>query len=188
MTKSEFVGLIIKRLPEQSEVHSRTIELAVSSIFNDLIFKRFKKGEIDQFAKTYDNIEVKKDGNSFYCDLPISLIPSPNVFGNVRRIFPSEEDNTLFIMIHPNRVRLILHDDVFKTFAAIPYFLKGVNRVYFPVKNMIGIESVSMNIIPSITDYDHEEHIMLPGGSEFRIIQEIANLFIGTPEKDKTND
>lgn len=188
MTKDEFITLINKRLPEQSEVHNRTIELSVASIFNDIIFKRFKKGEIDQFALPYENNEIKQDSNdNFYCDLPINLIPSPSVFGNVRRIYPSDEDDIFFVMIHPNRVRLIKHDDLFKTMAAIPYYLKG-KTAQFPVKNMVGITHVDMNIIPAITDYGWEDHIMMPGGSELSIIKEIASLFVDTPPKDKVND
>jgi len=188
MRKDEFIGLIKKRLPEQSEVHNRTIELSVSSLFNDIIFKRFKKGELDQFALPYENIEVQKSGDKFYCDLPVKLIPSPTVFGNVRRIYPSDEDDTFFIMIHPNRVRLIKHDDLFKAVPVIPYYLKGTNKVFFPVKNMSGITHVDMNIIPPITAYDWEDEIMMPAGSEYNIVKEVASLFMNTPPKDKVND
>jgi len=189
MTKAEFISLIKKRLPETSEVHSKTVELSISTLFSDIIFSKFKRGEIDQFAKPYPDIEVKTDAKGkFYCDLPVKIIASPSGFGSVRRIYPSEEEGILFLMIHPVKVRLIKHDEVYKVLGAIPYYLKGGNKVMFPVKNMKGISQVDMNIIPLFSEYEMDEEVVMPGGSEWTIVKEIAALFAGTPPKDKVND
>lgn len=189
MTKGEFIDLIKKRLPEQMEIHGRTIELSISSIFSDLVFSRSKSAEIDQFAKYYPDNEVKQDESGrFYCDLPVKITPTPMAMGSVRRVFSQQEDDIIFVLIHPVRTRLIKHDEAFRVINAIPYYLRDGNKVIFATKNMKGIESVDMNIVPEFDSYDYSETVRMPGGQEWNIIKEIVALLVGTPEKDKAND
>lgn len=172
------ISLIQNRLG-LDRYHEEVVKEALARAYNTLM------GEVDNlgpFKKTYNNIEVQKDGNQYYSELPVSVM---NVEEGVD-VNPVNQDDIVFVPVEDNEVAVMNNLDVRLISDTIPFLVQG-NKIMFSWMND-DVGKVRVSAIPELSELDMEDDIYVPNNLDEILIETAVSFLTGMPVNTNIND
>lgn len=179
-------GYVLKREPlsdDYQNLHPARIELAINQIFGEFLFKLYGKNnyELDNYAKTYYDLELKKIGDTRFLQIPVKVLHIPNNRG-VMAVRDSNGNDLI-----PSNSRQ-------NSYLKNAYFKKAFNKATFRQGNVSGVtEDVIIidyfgdkykssllfesDIIRPFEAYDDTEDVYMPKGEETKFIASLMEIF-----------
>jgi hypothetical protein len=190
MRKIELLEAVNKRLPVK--IHLNMVAIYVGRAFNQIIHETFGRNPsgAELFTKVYLNVEIKKDEDTdtYYSDLPVTIIKMPHVGDGVRAIHSMKGKTVEFV---PQRSEMqSIHNDleVMNMNGPIPFYVlnERVEYVNMPRLNQAG--PVKMHLIPEFEALDLLDNIYVPAGMDERLMELAVSFASGIKPTKEIND
>lgn len=192
MTKAELIALVIDRLGgDKQKYHPNVVTKWISMAFNTIYYTTFRKdlGNLDLYSKTYDNVPVLKDSDrdKYYCNFPAPIVQLPDSAEGVRNIHLKKDRSLKFVPVTISSATVFDGLDVRIVDPTIGYVITN-GRIEFEDNDVLQYETLSMRIVRPFEDYDDDETVYIPSGTDEQFMELIVNVLMGQVPESKILD
>lgn len=193
MRKQAIRELVRSRLlsvDKTAKYHDEVLDSWITMGFNQLLGQLFRKnlGNFDLYTKRFNGVPVLQDANTdiYYCDYPADICQTIDVAEGVRAINTPKGIGMEFAPMSGDSMGILPECDVNLVTDVIGYrvFTDRVEFIWMPDD----IDTVRMELVVPFYEYEDDEDIKIPGGSDVQLLEIILQLINGTPPKDLKND
>jgi len=170
-------------------LHERAIETYLGRAFNTSMLQvyRTQRFNMDNYAKRYFDISIDYDAGEelYYSMIPASYIQIPRVAGGVWKVQQMKNRSMAFEPMKDNEVELTFGQDLNLIDDVIGYTVLGMKIYYYGMTAPVAEGTVKMDLIIPFEEYDYEDYVPIPSGTDMDIMGMTLNMLQGKPMSDQ---
>lgn len=177
---------------QMGKVGDQMLAYYIGRAFNSLLIEVFRQNmaNFDPYTKTYLSIDIEKESltDIYYSELPAPVIQLPRIGDGIMRISGMKSKSVEFVPMSNGQLQNIdgleidLIDDV------MGYVFKNGRIEYYGMTSTIADDTVKVELVIPFEEYEEDDYVQIPTGSDEALIRRVIELLIGIPDADKIND
>ena len=177
---------------QMGKVGDQMIAAYIGRAFNSLLLDVFRANfaNFDPYTKEYTGVAINQDSttNIYYSTLPAPVIQLPRIGDGIMHIAGATSESVEFVPMTNGMLQNIEGLEVDQIDDVIGYVFKHGRVEYQGMSTAIAAGTVRMSLVIPFEEYDEDDLVQIPTGSDDILIKKVLELIMGTPDSDKVND
>ncbi len=176
-----------------SKFGDRKIAYYIGQVYNSALVATFTRNLTDftPYIKEYQSVAIAQDATTetYYSTLPAPIVVLPRRAGSgIMRISGLTSTSIEFVPMTNGDLQTIDGLEVDDVDDVIGYVFKNGRIEYQGMTVAVAAGTVKMELVIPFEEYDDDDYVQIPTGSNELIIKGVVELLIGTPDSDRLNN
>lgn len=177
---------------QQGKVGDQMLAYYIGRAFNSLLLEVFRRNlsNFDPYIKEYQSVAISQDSNTnvYYSALPAPVVQLPRIGDGIIRISGMTSNSVEYVPMTNGMLQNIEGLEVDIIDDVVGYVFKNGRIEYQGMTATLAAGTVKMELIIPFEEYDNDDYVQIPTGSDELLIQRVISLLTGMPDADKVND